>query len=571
MADSVQFTSLLDRMALDYLKDKRLKQGFSHYDVWLYEHAVNFTVAKMMDADLLAETKSALEDALQNGTDFATFKQRLKPYLMAKGWWGESVMIDPQDGIAKTVQLGSTRRLRVIFQTNTATAYAAGQWARIQEDAERFPYLKYIASTAEHKRQSHTHFYGKIWRADDPIWHSIFPPNGYGCQCTARQLSAKQALRERGEDIARQPEKFTPQQIANQQRGIIDDGTDWIEWRNFTNPRTGQSVRVPFDVSPSFAHNPGQRLEAVQALAAEKHGDRFLQKLLAKLQQYLAKRQPTPETADLSSSANIIAAGKALYEKYAHIMKQAIANGKPHEGIAEIMRQEGVELGGEVLAYSSNPETVSDLVEALKIYPKSWIEKSNAMGRVLVEDNIGRAWHTLPDVNNLDFVKIMRTRPKSWAAGAERFQWAFKGRKMAFQQGDSLLLNNAQYLMSPDKSLYVSTQVHEFAHRLQRVFPDLDALFTRLWQEKTKNDPVQTLREMTGNRNYRQDEKGKPDHFPNPYYGKMYGNEDDPKPLEMMTMIFESLLGGNLARYQELVQQEDFLHFGLALLVNYRP
>lgn len=272
MADSVQFTSLLDRMALDYLKDKRLKQGFSHYNVWLHEHAINFTVAKMMDADLLAETQSALADALQNGTDLATFKQRLKPYLMAKGWWGESVMTDPKDGIAKTVQLGSTRRLRMIFQTNTATAYAAGQWARIQEDAERFPYMKYIASTAEHKRQSHTRFYGKIWRTDDPIWHSIFPPNGYGCQCTVRQLSAKQALRERGEDIARQPEQFTPQQIANQQHGIIDDGTDWIEWRNFTNPRTGQTVRVPFDVSPSFAHNPADKLGALQQLMADKHG-----------------------------------------------------------------------------------------------------------------------------------------------------------------------------------------------------------------------------------------------------------------------------------------------------------
>ena len=69
---------------------------------------------------------------------------------MAKGWWGEQVMLDPVDGVAKTVQLGSTRRLRVIFQTNLATAYAAGQWARIQEDKQMFPYLKYIASTAEH-------------------------------------------------------------------------------------------------------------------------------------------------------------------------------------------------------------------------------------------------------------------------------------------------------------------------------------------------------------------------------------------------------------------------------------
>ena len=45
----VNFNSLIDRAALGYLQSKKLLPGFSHYDVWLYEHAVAFTVAKMMD------------------------------------------------------------------------------------------------------------------------------------------------------------------------------------------------------------------------------------------------------------------------------------------------------------------------------------------------------------------------------------------------------------------------------------------------------------------------------------------------------------------------------------------
>ena len=44
-----EFNTLIDRAALDFLKSKKLLPGFSHYDVWLYEHAVAFTVAKMMD------------------------------------------------------------------------------------------------------------------------------------------------------------------------------------------------------------------------------------------------------------------------------------------------------------------------------------------------------------------------------------------------------------------------------------------------------------------------------------------------------------------------------------------
>lgn len=284
------FTSLLDRAALEHLQSKTLLPSFSHYDVWLYEHAVGFTVAKMMNADLLQTTQSALEHAIQSGESYDKFVKKLKPYLMSQGWWGESVMTDPIDGVAKTVQLGSTRRLRVIFQTNMATAYAAGQWARVQEDKREFPYLKYIASTAEHKRASHTRFYGKIWTADDPIWQSIFPPNGYGCQCTVRQLTRKQALRERGEDIDTQPERFTEQQKVNHKNGIIDDGTDWIEWREFVNPRTGQTVKVPFDVTPSFAHNHGDRLGALQKLAQEKHNPARAAMWEQQLDTYLLQR-----------------------------------------------------------------------------------------------------------------------------------------------------------------------------------------------------------------------------------------------------------------------------------------
>lgn len=97
----VVFNSLLDEASLNYLQDKKLVQGFSHYDVWLTEHQTAFTVAKMMDDDLLAEVKGALESAIANGTDFRTFKKQLVPYLMSKGWWGEQVMGDPQTGEIK--------------------------------------------------------------------------------------------------------------------------------------------------------------------------------------------------------------------------------------------------------------------------------------------------------------------------------------------------------------------------------------------------------------------------------------------------------------------------------------
>ncbi|MDO4434676.1 MAG: phage minor head protein [Alysiella sp.] len=258
--------TLIDRAALEHLKSKALQGSFSHYDVWLDQHKYAFTVAKMMDADMLAEVRSAIVDALANGTGFADFQKRLKPYLMARGWWGEAVMIDPLDGQAKTVQLGSTRRLRKIFETNMATAHAASRWQRIERNAKAMPYLRYNPSASNHKRDDHKRYYGLILPVRHPIWQQIFPPNGYGCKCTVTQLTRGQAERE----------------------GISEEPN--FEFVQVTNPRTGEVVKVPKDITPSFAHNHAKRVDAVLDLAAERHGQDFADDLLNQSDEYLWQR-----------------------------------------------------------------------------------------------------------------------------------------------------------------------------------------------------------------------------------------------------------------------------------------
>ncbi len=238
---------LINREALAFFRSKKRKQSFDYRDIWLYEHALAFTVAKMMDDDLLGETQNAITDAIKNGTDFNTFKKRLKPYLMARGWWGQQVMGDPQTGEIKKVQLGSTRRLKTIFHVNRRTAAAAGQWQRIQRNKAFMPYLKYIPSTARDKREAHKQHYNKILPVDDPFWSVYFPPNGYRCQCSVRQLSEKQAQREGG---------VTP--------------SPKIKTVEYINKRTGEVSQVPEGVHPGFAHNHGDRLNAVSQLYAER-------------------------------------------------------------------------------------------------------------------------------------------------------------------------------------------------------------------------------------------------------------------------------------------------------------
>jgi prophage muMc02, F protein len=301
------FAGLVDKAAFEHFKSKKILPGFSHYDVWLYQHSLAFTVAKMMDADMLAEVKDAVESAQQNGTAFADFKKRLKPYLMAKGWWGEQVMTDPLDGEPKLVQLGSTRRLKTIFNTNMQTAFAAGQWQRIQANKKALPYLRYNHSAAGHPRDNHKRYYGLVLPVDHDIWKVIFPPNGYGCKCSVSALTRRQAERE---GISGEPD------------------VDMVE---FTNPRTGKTVLIPDDITPSFAHNHGDRLGAMDALFGERNSEEALAAMIAEREAWLDKRYSVP-----SDKVAVLALSDKVSEKEVRRLtkEQSANNTKDHEARA---------------------------------------------------------------------------------------------------------------------------------------------------------------------------------------------------------------------------------------------
>ena len=374
-------TGLIDRAALEFLRSKKLLPGFSHYDVWLYQHAVAFTVAKMMDADMLAEVKDAVETAQRNGTSFEVFKQRLKPYLMSRGWWGEQVMTDPVDGVAKLVQLGSTRRLRVIFQTNMATAFAAGQWARIQSNKKALPYLRYNKSAAGQPRDSHRRYYGLVLPVEHPIWKQIFPPNGYGCQCSVSQLSRKQAERE---GISGEPD------------------VDMVE---FTNPRTGQTVLIPADITPSFAHNHGDRLGALQALMADKHGKAALAKLIEAADDHVAERLERPNFFGAPPSLTVLS-DAGLPDPQGFVYQYA---GRGHQigvlSVGKVGSEEWIEQDGQyyLLKYTADGIHIRDLTQKELIKHKS--KEIQDLGKLIVQSEHSRkAWkEKMPSMRKADF------------------------------------------------------------------------------------------------------------------------------------------------------------------------
>ena len=222
--------------AVAFFRAKGLQVGFDWRDIERSTHAAAFTVAKMMDVDLLTTTREAVDRAIAEGRTFGQFRAELEPALRAAGWWGRQEAEDPVTGETRAVQLGSARRLRTIFAVNLRTAYAAGQWERIERIAPARPWLRYVAVKDRRTRPEHAAWHGTVLRWDDDWWRGHFPPNGWNCRCTVQQLSDR--------DLAR--------------RGLSPAaGPPPGGERLWLNRRTGAAVRVPAGVDPGFEGNVG--------------------------------------------------------------------------------------------------------------------------------------------------------------------------------------------------------------------------------------------------------------------------------------------------------------------------
>ena len=96
---------------------------------------------------------------------------------------------------------------------------------------------------------SHTRAEHRVWGGlddgkpvvlpvDHPWWATHYPPNGWGCRCGTRSVSAEEY-----QDLAA--------------RGACKTESPALDLRNVVNLRTGQTIRVPAGIDPGFAYNPG--------------------------------------------------------------------------------------------------------------------------------------------------------------------------------------------------------------------------------------------------------------------------------------------------------------------------
>lgn len=237
-----EFKALPNEEAIAYFRGKGFAPAiarFSWKDVWAEEHDRAFTVAKATRDDVLTAIRGELDKAIAGGGTLRDFQRAMGPKLRALGWWGRRTVLDPVTGKFEEAQLGSARRLRIIYDTNLRTANSAGRWARAQRNKALMPFFTYIQIDRESKRKAHKPFHKVTLPVDHPFWRTHWPPNGWQCGCTVRQISKRVMDRDK---LALTPEA---------------EVSKISETRPYTNDRTGEIVQVPKGIDPGFERNPG--------------------------------------------------------------------------------------------------------------------------------------------------------------------------------------------------------------------------------------------------------------------------------------------------------------------------
>lgn len=237
------------REVVDYFDRRPSKPSFRWDEVAPREHALQFTVARTAGFDVLDDIRAAARKAVVDRIPFEQFRDELVPLLKSKGWWGERKVTDPRTGEIAKVQLGSLRRLGLIYDANIRTAEAAGDWSRIQRVKEVLPYLEYLTSVSERKRPLHLSWVGTTLPVDDSWWATHYPPNGFRCKCRVRSRAEPRD----GASTTRPP----------------------LNVRPWTNGTTGETRLVPAGIDPGWDHNPGRAREQLVSTRLVERLDRL--------------------------------------------------------------------------------------------------------------------------------------------------------------------------------------------------------------------------------------------------------------------------------------------------------
>jgi len=139
-----------------------------------------FTVSGYTSIEALQQFQDELLSAVEEGTTVEAFRKNMNTFLEEQGYTKKEKV--------------SAYQAENIFQNNIQTAYQAGHYNQMTDPVvmQLRPFWQYNAVTDEATRPEHLAMNGRVFPADDSVWDTWFPPNGYRCRCTVTSLSRRQ-------------------------------------------------------------------------------------------------------------------------------------------------------------------------------------------------------------------------------------------------------------------------------------------------------------------------------------------------------------------------------------------
>ncbi|HHV7519327.1 TPA: phage minor head protein [Burkholderia orbicola] len=183
-------------------------------------HATQFTVAGA-PLDVVRDIHASLVRAMESGTTLAQFRKDFDETVQRSGW---------------TYRGKRGWRTELIYRANMHSAYMAGRWQQIVENADRRPYLEYRAVLDSRTRPQHRAWNGTLLPVTSGFWRTHYPPCGWGCRCTTRSYSEAE-MKAAGKQPSYEPD---------------------VRYRLVTNADGEVTDRVPVGIDPGWDHNVGQ-------------------------------------------------------------------------------------------------------------------------------------------------------------------------------------------------------------------------------------------------------------------------------------------------------------------------
>jgi len=152
-----------------------LPLSFGNRDAAAFHDFKSFTSAIVTDADLATALKESLTQALAQGQSLQEWKKTIGPLFDKLGY----TRLNPWQA-------------EFIYHNKTGLAYGVGQWAKLQDVKDAFPYWQYSTRKDHRVRDAHRALEGKIFASEDKQY---YPPLGWNCRCTVIPISKRKAQR----------------------------------------------------------------------------------------------------------------------------------------------------------------------------------------------------------------------------------------------------------------------------------------------------------------------------------------------------------------------------------------